>query len=72
MVFRLEVFWISLVEQLLAMARTCVVKVELPPISLKSVNPVVPKDKKEKEQLLEDLTRMGCKGLLAEPWTLKS
>ena len=56
----------------MAKAGTRAVKIELPPVSLKSVNPVVPKDKKEKEQLLEDLTQMGCEGLLAEPWTLRS
>ena len=51
-------------------ART--VKVEVHPVSLKSVTPVVPKDKKEKELLVEDLTKMGCEGLLMEPWALKS
>ena len=54
------------------MSRARAVKVELPSVSLKSVNPVVPRDKKEKEELLEDLIRMGCGGLLAETWTLRS
>ena len=70
--FRLEVFRISLVEQLLAMAGTRTVKIELPSVSLKFVNPVVPRDAKKKEQLLEDLIQMGYKGLLVEPWTLRS
>ena len=48
------------------------VKIELPPVSLKSVNSVVPRDEEEKDQLLEDLIRMGCGGLLAEPWALRS
>ena len=47
-------------------------KVEVHPVSLKSVIPAVPWDKKEKEMLVEDLTRMGCKDLLLEPWNLKS
>ena len=54
------------------MAAAHAVKVELSSISLKSVNPVVPKDKKEKDELLEDLIWMGCGGLLAELWTLRS
>ena len=70
--FRLEVFRISLVKQLLAMAGTRAVKIELPLVSLKFGNLIVPKDEKEKEQLLEDLTQMGCEGLLTEPWILKS
>ena len=70
--FRLEVFQISLVEQLLAMAGTRAVKVELSSMSLKFVNPVVLRDKKKNDELLEDLIRMGCGGLLVEPWTLKS
>ena len=42
-------------------------KVEVHPVSLKSVITVVPQDKKEKEMLVEDLIRMGCEGLLLEP-----
>ena len=42
------------------------VKVEVHLVSLKSVTLVVPKDEKEKELLVEDLIRMGCKGLLVE------
>ena len=54
------------------MAKTSAVKVEVPSVSLKSVTPVVPKNEEEKWQLVEDLTRMGCEGLLTEPWTLRS
>src|SRR5450759_1222736 len=54
------------------MAGARAVRIELPSVSLKSVNPVIPKDDKEKEQLLEDLIQMGCGGLLAEPWTFRS
>src|SRR5450759_1426176 len=56
----------------LAMAAARAVKIELPSVSLKAVNPSVPTDEKKKEQLLEDLIRMGCRGLLAEPWNLRS
>ena len=47
-------------------------KVEVYPVSLKSLILVVPKDNKEKELLVEDLTKMGCKGLLLELWALKN
>ena len=56
--------------QFLTLAAARIVKVELHSVSLKSVTPLVPKNKGAKEQLVEDLTLMGCKGLLAEPWTL--
>ena len=49
------------------MGRIGAVKVEVPSVSLKSVVPIVPKNEEEKWQLVEDLTRMGCKGLLVEP-----
>ena len=48
------------------------VKVEVPPVSLKSIVPILPKNEQEKQMLMEDFTRMGCKGLLVEPWALKS
>ena len=51
-------------------ART--VKLEVPSVSLKAVAPSVPRNKQEKEQLVEDLIRMGCEGLLVQPWTLRS
>ena len=54
------------------MAASRVTKVEYLPVSLKSVVPVIPRTEKEKEQLIEDLTTMGCEGLLAEPWAIKS
>ena len=58
--------------QFLATVVACAVKVELPSVSLKSVTPIVPKNKEENEQLVEDLTLMGCEGLLAELWALQS
>ena len=54
------------------MEKAGTVKLELHPVSLKSVIPVAPKNEKEKELLVEDLTRMGCEGLLLQPWALKS
>ena len=47
-------------------------KVEYLPVNLKAVVPVIPRADKEKDQLIEDLTRMGCEGLLASPWSLRS
>ena len=41
-------------------------------VSLKSVTPAIPGLEKEKEMLVEDLTKMGCEGLLLEPWSLKN
>ena len=41
-------------------------------VGLQVVAPSIPRDKKEKDQLVEDFKRMGCKGLIAEPWALKS
>ena len=54
------------------MGKAGTVKVEMHLISLKSVAPVVLKNEKEKELVVEDLTRMGCEGLLLQPWALKS
>ena len=54
------------------MAGTSIVKMEFLPISLKSVIPVILGKDEEKLQLVEDLTKMGCKGLILEPWVLKS
>ena len=54
------------------MEKAGTVKIEVHPISLKSIIPVVPKNGKEKELLVEDLTQMVCKGLLLQPWALKS
>jgi hypothetical protein len=41
-------------------------------VGLQSVVPIIPTDPTEKEQLKEDLARMGCEGLLNEPWGVKS
>ena len=49
------------------MGKARTVKIEVHLVSLKSVTPVVSKDEKEKELLVEDLTMMGCEGLLVEP-----
>jgi hypothetical protein len=40
-------------------------------ISLRMVVPGVPTSEEEKAHLEEDLTQMGCQGLLARPWSLK-
>ena len=49
------------------MAASRASKAEYLPISLKSVVSVIPGKDKEKEQLIEDFTKLGCEGLLAEP-----
>ena len=54
------------------MTKATAIKVELPLVSLKSVIPLVLRNTEEKEQLVEDLTKMRYEGLLAEPWTLRS
>ena len=54
------------------MAKAGCVKVELYPVSLKSVVLAVSKNDEEKKMLIEDLTKMGCEGLFLEPWALKS
>ena len=54
------------------MGKAGAVKVEVPSASLESVTRVVSKNAKEKEQLVEDMTQMGCEGLLVEPWMLRS
>ena len=40
-------------------------------VALKMVSPSVPKDVNEKAMLEEDLTRMGCHGLMMRPWCIK-
>ena len=42
------------------------------PNPLKNVVPAVPKREFELKELIEDLTHMGCEGLLAKPWNLRS
>ena len=54
------------------MAKAVQVKVEFYPVSLKSVAPAIPKNDAEKDMLIEDLTTMGCEGLLLEPWVVKN
>ena len=56
----------------MAKAGVCTVKLEVTSVSLQTVAQSISQDKEEKEQLLQDLTRMGCEGLLKEPWTLKN
>ena len=41
-------------------------------IPLKNVTPAILKQESELKELIEDLTRMGCKGFLAKPWKLQS
>ena len=54
------------------MARTNAVKTEYHLVSLKFVIPVILGKDEEKLQLVEDLAKMGCEGLLLEPWALKN
>ena len=51
----------------LEMVGTRAVKVEFFPVSLKSVAPIIPKNDEDKLHLVEDLTKMGCEGLILEP-----
>ena len=41
------------------------------PLTLRSVVPAIPKEPGERAYLEEDLTRIGCIGLLSKPWTVK-
>ena len=54
------------------MVGTSIVKMDFLSISLKSVTPIIPGRDEEKLQLVEDLTKMGCAGLILEPWALKN
>ena len=54
------------------MAGTSSTRPEFVPVSLKAVIPVIPTEDDESKQLIEDMTKMGCEGLLAEPWAVKS
>ena len=40
-------------------------------LTLRSVVPTIPKEPEEKVHLEEDLTRIGCIGLLSKPWSVK-
>ena len=48
------------------------VKVEIPTVGLQTVAPSIPRDPVEKDQLKADLQKMGCEGLVTQPWSLKS
>ena len=48
------------------------VKMEIPAVGLQTMAPSIPRDLAEKDQLKKDLQCMGCEGLIAQPWTLKS
>ena len=48
------------------------VKIEFLLDSLKSIALAIPIKDEEKLHLMEDLTKMGCEGLILEPWALKS
>ena len=40
------------------------------PIPIKNVSLAIPKRKSKLKELIEDISRMGCEGLLAKPWNL--
>ena len=40
-------------------------------LTLRSVVPAIPKEPGERAYLEEDLTRIGCIGLLSKPWLVK-
>jgi hypothetical protein len=42
------------------------------PISFKNVSPAVPEKESELEELIDDLRRMGCEGLLQKPWNVRT
>ena len=44
---------------------------EKTPLILRSVVPAIPKEPEERAYLEEDLTKIGCIGLLNKPWTVK-
>jgi hypothetical protein len=41
------------------------------PIPMKPLVPAIPKDDEELQELGEDLRRMGCEGLLGQPWNVQ-
>ena len=41
------------------------------PLTLRFVIPAIPKEPGERTHLEEDLTRIGCIGLLSKPWAVK-
>lgn len=54
------------------MARTSATKTDLFPVSLKSINPAIPVSDHAKIQLVEDLEKMDCEGLILQPWSIKN
>ena len=44
----------------------------LPQVLVKPLIPAIPTDDKEFQELKEDLRAMGCDGLLARPWNVRS
>jgi hypothetical protein len=47
-------------------------KIEQVPIPLRNVSHAIPKSESELKWLREDLAQMGCEGLLAKLWNLRS
>ena len=41
------------------------------PLTLRSIVSAIPKEPGERAHLEEDLTRIGCIGLLSKPWLVK-
>ena len=41
------------------------------PLTLRSVVPAIPREPGERAHLEEDLTRIGCIGLMSKPWSVK-
>ena len=60
------------VRSIVAMASSSQLKVEQRVVNLRSVPAVVPTNDEEKQLLANDLTTMGCEGLLAQPWAMRS
>ena len=46
-------------------------EIEQVPIPLKNVPVAILKKESELKELIEDLSRMGCEGLLAKAWNLR-
>ena len=42
------------------------------PIVLRNINPIILEEEEKMQELIEDLTRMWCKGLLTRPWLLQN
>ena len=48
------------------------IKLETPTVGLQTVASSIPRHQAEKDQLKADLQKMGCEGLMMQPWNLKS